>query len=194
MTTIAYDRRTIMLEAWSRTREFLARNPLGNWAPAFARYLREAWTNEKSRLRNVRRAAQLAGMTASELRAQIDRAEYGTRRPNDFYLVELRTALGALKVEEANAAKRNLIRAADICTVTFTKANGERRVMRVEARRVTEHVKGENASRSARIASHTRAFRHPHLLPVWDSEANAIKSVNLTTISRIETAEATHNF
>jgi len=92
------------------------------------------------------------------------------------------------------AAKRDLIQSADACTVTFTKANGMRRVMRVEARKVAEHVKGDAATRTGRIASHTRAFRHPNLLPVWDAEARAIKSVNLNTVTVIKTRTQTHTF
>ena len=194
MTTIAYDRRSIMQEAWDRTHAFMARNPHGRLAAAFARFLREAWVNEKSRLANVRRAAVLAEMSIDALTAQIDRAEYGTPLPGDYPLVQLRTARSAKREAEANAEKRALILQADACTVTFTKADGTRRVMRVEARKVAEHVKGDTATRSGRIASHTRAFRHPNLLPVWDAEARAIKSVNLSTVEAIETHDATHGF
>ncbi|MEX0282116.1 MAG: hypothetical protein AB3N13_13115 [Arenibacterium sp.] len=193
-TITAYDRQSIMQEAWANTWDFLARNPHGRRASAFARYLSEAWTKEKSRLHNARRAEALAAMSIDAMTAQIDRAQYGTPRPGDFPLVQLLEARNAKRAEADNAAKRDLIQQADACTVTFTKANGQRRVMRVQARKVAEHVKGDSAKRSGRIAAHTRAFRHPNLLPVWDAEARAIKSVNLSTVSVIETADATHTF
>lgn len=194
MTTIAYDRRSIMTEAWDRTRDFLARNPHGRMASAFARYLSEAWVNEKSRLRNARRAEALANMSEHEIQVQLNRAANYEPRSDDYPVPLLYQALDAKRSEAENAAKRDLIKAVPVCTVTFTKADGSRRVMRVEARKVADHVKGNNARRSGRIASHTRAFRHPNLLPVWDTEARAIKSVNLSTVSRIETASETHSF
>ena len=95
---------------------------------------------------------------------------------------------------DAFADKRNIIQSANTCTVTFQKADGTRRVMRVEARKVRDHVKGHRATPAGRKAAHTRAFRHAHLLPVWDSEAKAIKSVNLSTVSRIETETTSHTF
>lgn len=195
MTAItAYNRQAIMLEAWDRTRAFLERNPHGRRAAAFAMYLAEAWVNEKSRLANVRRAEKLAAMTIDQVEAQIARANHYGELADDFRLTELYPALEAKKAEAQNAAKRDLIQTADACTVTFTKKDGTRRVMRVEARKVGENVKGDNATRSGRIASHTRAFRHPNLLPVWDAEAKAIKSVNLSTVTRIETRTETHAF
>ncbi|MEO0667578.1 MAG: hypothetical protein AAFZ99_06645 [Pseudomonadota bacterium] len=194
MTTIAYDRRSIMLEAWDRTREFMTRNPFGRRTSAFARYLSEAWVNEKSRLYNARRAEALANMSEREIQVQLDRAANYKSRSDDYPVPLLYQVLKAKRAEVENAVKRDLIKAVPACTVTFTKADGSRRVMRVEARKVADHVKGDNATRSGRIASHTRAFRHPNLLPVWDTEARAIKSVNLSTISRIETASETHSF
>lgn len=194
MQTIAYDRRSIMQEAWDRTHDFLTRNPGGRRTVAFAMYLSEAWVNEKSRLANARRAERLAALTIDQIEAQIARAHHYGQLPDDFRLTELYPAMKAKKAEVENAAKRDLIQSAETCTVTFTKTNGERRVMRVEARKVSEHVKGDKATRSARIASHTRAFRHPNLLPVWDMEAKAIRSVNLSTVSVIETDTQTHTF
>ena len=195
MTAItAYDRRTIMTEAWDRTRALIALNPGVSRAAAHAMYLSEEWTNEKSRLANARRAERLAALTIDQIEAQVARAHHYGELPDDFRLTELYPALEAKKAEGENAAKRDLIQSANTCTVTFTKKDGSRRVMRVEARKVAEHVKGDKATRSARIASHTRAFRHPNLFPVWDTEAKAIKSVNLTTVTRIETANQTHNF
>ncbi|MEP0049588.1 MAG: hypothetical protein ABJ360_18445 [Roseobacter sp.] len=101
----------------------------------------------------------------------------------------------ANKLQEAEfAAKRDIISAAKTCEVTFVKADGSRRVMQVQAGAVRHHVKGNKATRSGRIASHTRAFRHPNLLPVWDTNAQAIRSVNLATVEQIVTRTETHTF
>ncbi|WP_171174918.1 hypothetical protein [Ruegeria sp. HKCCD8929] len=70
-------------------------------------------------------------------------------------------------------------------SVTFTKKDGTERVMRVQPAALRQHVKGEVASEAARKAIMTRARRHPHLLPVWDAEARAARSVNLATVTRI---------
>ncbi len=196
MTTAAtYDRRSIMTEAWSRTRAFMARNPNGRLVIAFASYLREAWVNEKSRLANVREAQRVAGLTVDQLRAEIDQIENSpTNGGTAPSTVHLRKTLTAKLAEESNAQKRAIIQDTSACVVTFTKADGSRRVMRVSAQHLRHHVKGDQASRSSRIASHTRAYRHTNLLPVWDSEAKAIKSVNLSTVTRIETPEQTHTY
>ena len=193
-TITAYDRRSIMQEAWDRTRDFMARNPQGRMASAFARYLAEAWINEKSRLQNVRRAEKLAQMSVAEIKAQLARAENYKPRADDYHPAHLYKALEVREAAATNAAKRALLQNAPACSVTFTKADGSRRVMRIEARKVADHVRGNSATRSGRIASHTRAFRHPNLLPVWDAEARAIKRVNLTTVPRIETPAETHSF
>lgn len=186
MTTIAYDRRSIMQEAWEMTTGTYS-------ARMFARNLRQAWWNAKRRI-------QLALQSgADRTRAAIDELENKDNWSQEDYarISVLRAALRA-KVEHEQAdpyaAKRDLIQNATACTVTFQKADGTRRVMRVEAREVRKHVKGERASPAGRKAAHTRAFRHPNLLPIWDSEAKAIKSVNLSTVSTIETADATHTF
>ena len=52
----------------------------------------------------------------------------------------------------------------------------------------------EAASEAAKRAVATRAERHPHLLPVWDAEAKAPRSVNLATVSRISVNGQVHSF
>ena len=58
----------------------------------------------------------------------------------------------------------------------------------------TVNVKGDDATPSARKAAETRRERHPHLLPVWDADKRAIRSVNLSTVTRITVDGHTHRF
>ncbi|MEL6563923.1 MAG: hypothetical protein AAFQ59_05725 [Pseudomonadota bacterium] len=95
---------------------------------------------------------------------------------------------------DAFATKRANTQSDPACTVTFRKSDGTSRVMRVLARETRSHVKGDRATPSGRKVSHTLAFRHTHLLPVWDDEAKAIRSVNLSTVIRIVTPTETHSF
>lgn len=94
------------------------------------------------------------------------------------------------------AAKRALIAGAGgrFCGVTFIKADGSRRVMLVQPAKLKFHVKGDTATEAGRKATATRAERHPNLLPVWDANAKAPRSVNLATILSIKVNGATHSF
>ena len=72
--------------------------------------------------------------------------------------------------------------------------NGSTRRMTVQPAAICHHVKGADASPRASRAAETRAQRHPNLLPVWDTEAQAIRSVNLATVSRIAVYGTVHTF
>lgn len=50
------------------------------------------------------------------------------------------------------------------------------------------------AEAEAREAAETRAQRRANLLPVWDADAKASRSVNLATILSIKVDGATHTF
>ncbi|MEZ5913445.1 MAG: hypothetical protein R3D84_15495 [Paracoccaceae bacterium] len=78
--------------------------------------------------------------------------------------------------------------------MTFTKADGTERAMKVQPAALKFHVKGDDASEAGRKAAATRAQRHPHLLPVWDAEKRAPRSVNLATIRRIAVGGTVHTF
>lgn len=103
----------------------------------------------------------------------------------------LRQAIAHEQAEADYAAKRDLIQKA-ACTVEFIKADGTQRAMRVEPRKLP--VKGEKAAKPAQRATKAKKARHPHLLPVWDADAAAIRSVNLATVTRIATGNAGHTF
>lgn len=101
----------------------------------------------------------------------------------------LSKAIAHEQAEEEYKAKRDLIKAGP-CEVTFTKADGAERVIRIEHGKLV----AKGATKSGERATKTRKARHPNLLPVWDADKGAPRSVNLSTISRIVTASQTHVF
>ena len=92
--------------------------------------------------------------------------------------------------------KRDLIlgNAGRFCGVTFVKKDGSARVMLIQPAALKFRVKGDDASPAARQAAETRAARHPHLLPVWDVVARAVRSVNLETVQRIAAGGNVYTF
>lgn len=86
------------------------------------------------------------------------------------------TALSSSLAEKKDALK-TLLKAAD-CTVTFTKKDGTERVMKCTLRE----------SVAIPYEKKTDRTREPKedILPVWDLEANAWRSV---TVSQIQTVE-----
>lgn len=195
-----YDRREIMTQAWADTRyqmkAFL-------YAPhqlrqVFASALRNVWVKAKV-------LAALLARSAASLRAELFDMENrdtlghaGLQRMD-----ELRNALREVEAREAEeaktadfATKRDLIASAKgrICAVTFIKKDGSERIMKVQPAALKFHVKGDEATEAGRKAAATRAIRHPNLLPVWDAENNAPRSVNLATVTRIAVGGAVHRF
>lgn len=207
---MTFDRAQIMQEAWTIARRFAGNRE--TWGQRLSRALKLVWWNAKEAARRAvevaRRAAEqaaaFAGYTAADLRAEIESMENTDRLGFEGIerLSATRRALAEVVAREAEAeaedfaAKRALIAAAHgrFCVVTFVKADGSRRVMRVQPAVLKFHVKGEAASEMGRKAAATRAQRHPNLLPVWDAEAKAPRSVNLATVLTIKVDGATHTF
>lgn len=162
---MTYNRSEIMTAAW-----IVVRQLKGNGEPhrqLMARALRSAWFSAK--------------MEASVLNA--------TAQATKEREAEEKTAA-------ALTEKRELIESAGgrFASVVFTKKDGSRRQMRVQPAKLKYHVKGDAASEPAQRAVETRKARHPNLLPVWDVEASAPRSVNLATVSRIAVNGAVHEF
>uniref|UniRef100_UPI0035940294 hypothetical protein n=1 Tax=Blastomonas sp. TaxID=1909299 RepID=UPI0035940294 len=112
----------------------------------------------------------------------------------------LRAALRVAEQHEVAAPnyteKQRLIAAAGgrFCAVTFTKADGTERTMQVQPATLQHHVKGDSATDAGKKAVATRKARHPHLMPVWDAQAKAPRSINLATISRIAVDGQVHQY
>ena len=207
---MTFDRAQIMQEAWTIARRFAGNRE--TWGQRLSRALKLVWWNAKDAARRAveaarriaEQAAVFAGRSAASIRAEIENMENTDRLGFDGIerLAAARRALGDAVAREAEAeaedfaAKRALIASAQgrFCVITFVKADGTRRVMRVQPAALKFHVKGEAASEAGRKAVETRAQRHPNLLPVWDAEAKAPRSVNLATVRSIKVDGATHNF
>lgn len=207
---MTFDRTQIMTEAWTIARRFAGNRE--TWGQRLSRALKLVWWNAKQAARRaaevtceaVARAARFADRSAASVRAEVEQLENTERLGFEGIerLAAARRALREAVAREADAeaedfaAKRALIAAAQgrFCVVTFIKADGTRRVMRVQPAALKFHVKGDGASEPGRKAAETRAQRHPNLLPVWDADAKAPRSVNLATVLTIKVDGATHSF
>lgn len=205
-----FDHSAIMTAAWVIVRRFQ-----GNGEPLrqlMARALRSAWFTAKMEAEVQRKVAEamkereaLAARPAATLWGLIQDLENRDRLGHEGIerLSQLRAAYHVAAKREAEEAatanlaeKRKLIESAKgrFAAVTFTKKDGSLRQMRVQPAKLKFHVKGDAASQAAQKAVETRKARHPHLLPVWDTEAAAPRSVNLATVSRIAVNGAVHEF
>lgn len=199
-----YDRAEIMKAAWVIVRRFQGN---GETLPALlSRALKSVWFDAKIEASvqatvKAQRKAQ-SDRTAADIEADIqDMENHDTLGHEGMQrLSELRAARRTAEQRKITAAeleeKRQLIASAQgrFATVVFTKKDGTRRVMRVQPAKLKYHVKGDAACEAAQKAVKTRAARHPNLMPVWDTEAAAPRSVNLETVSRIAVNGAVHEY
>ena len=197
---MAFDRAQIMTAAWAAHRSLPAGTLVGmskrDRQCRFKNCLRNAWRDAKT-------AAQepVEQSPIDRLKAQIQSLE-NTDTLGQEGIAELRkleaklVALRAEERREATRAKRDLITATEgrFASVTFIKADGSLRQMRVQPASLKFHVKGDAATDAGRKGAETRAARHPHLLPVWDTDKKAIRSVNLETVTRIAVGGEVHEY
>lgn len=185
-----YDRQSIMNRAWS----IMAGRKFHRviWRHALC----QAWHEAKEA---VRRASMTEADHIREAMNMLQNKDTWTDadyRKHDELTAALRVAMDHEAKAKEYAEKRNLIAKAKgrFVSVTFTKKDGTQRTMRVQPATLRQHIKGDAASNAARKAIETRARRHPHLLAVWDTEAQAPRSVNLATVSRIAADGHVHTF
>lgn len=151
----------------------------------FALMLKQAWAEVKAK-------AARPAMTAAQARDALWMLENKDRWTQADYDEAAR--LKAIIIKGDEAAKRDLIAGAEESLVTFTKADGTERTMRVTPAALQRHTEAAQGSKTAQRAAKTRKARHSHLLPVWDADKAAPRSVNLATVSRIVTGSQTHVF
>lgn len=73
------------------------------------------------------------------------------------------------------------------CSVTFIKKDGSERIMNIQPARITKAIKDpDEVSAIDKQRTETRRVNNPHLLPVWDNAKQAIRSVNLDTVTEIK--------
>ncbi|MEO0894203.1 MAG: hypothetical protein AAFY35_16500 [Pseudomonadota bacterium] len=169
-----FNKSSIMTRAW----EIVRNNFGGNVTRHTLRLaLQDAWFEAKAAIKRATESDEVRTLKEAilciECKSRLTERDYEELR-------SLRAALGI-------AQKRALIESAKgrFASVVFIKKDGSQREMRVQPAKLKFHVKGSAASEAAQLAVETRKARHPHLLPVWDVEASAPRSVNLATVSRI---------
>lgn len=193
---MTFDRAKIFATTWTQAKNTKERFGYSQdqLRGLFVDCLRKAWFEAKQ-------IAKLAARSIESLEAEIENLRNKTRL--DWNGQQRQTRLQqALALAEARKAavdyalKRELISSAGgrFSTVTFTKADGSERTMRVQPAKLKFHVKGDAASESAQRAVKTRAKRHPNLFPVWDADKAAPRSVNLATVSRIVVDGTSHSY
>lgn len=200
-----YDRKAIMTEAWEIVRRFLGNGETLD--QLLSRALKSVWWSARQKMRvaqsvEVSMAAKrkLEALPAAELAQRIEDIEnrdaLGVTGLNELAELRRAHAVAQRREAEANEAKRDLIASAKgrFCRVAFTKKDGSARQMTVQPAALKNHVKGPEGHQSARRAAETRAERHPHLMPVWDVEKQACRTVNLATVNRIAVNGAVHEF
>ncbi|WP_425051519.1 hypothetical protein [Psychromarinibacter sp. S121] len=189
---MTYNRSAIMRRAWEIIRKAdVARHGL---SLIKSRALSAAWREAKAEAKYAA-ARPVADLSTAE-RELVTLENQRTPMTADLRRMDALREIVAAERAARMAEKRDLIDSAKgrICAVTFTKKDGSERTMKVQPAKLKFHVKGDAASEPARRASATRAARHPHLLPVWDTEAKAPRSVNLATVSRIAVNGHIHEF
>ena len=200
---MTYDLSKIMKAAWVIVRRFKGNGE--SHTALRSRALKAAWFTAREEVRVARMAAKAAQERAAlssrplaAIEAEIAALEQRNYQGHEGRerLRELRAALQPAAQREAQEKKRALIASAAgrFASVTFIKKDGSRRVMRVQPATLKYHVKGAAACEAAQKAVQTRAERHPNLMPVWDADACAPRSVNLETVSRIAVNGAVHEF
>jgi len=203
MTTVTrYNRKAIMTAAWEIVRK--ANVGLYGFRVIMRRALKAAWANAKHERAMEARQAKREHASPEVIRIQSEIAVLESKthweQPDYARIGVLRAALRAAQEHAAAApdyaAKRDLIASAGgrFCAVTFTKADGTERTIQVQPATLQRHVKGDAATEAGKRAVQTRKARHPHLLPVWDAKAQAPRSVNLATISRIAVDGIVHEY
>ena len=187
-----YNHRDIMLTAWDRTRGAMRSGYASDQLRAvFADCLRAAWRLAKA-------AARDAALTIEQVHMEIVDLQNRTRLnlAGQKRLSELQRLLSSKQEKADRDTKRSLIEGAgsQFVAVTFIKQDGSLRQMNIQPAALKTHVKGADASPAGQRAAATRKARHPHLMPVWDVENAAIRSINLATVQSIRTGGQTHNF
>ena len=201
MTLVAINRSAIFVEAHKAARSCLAMKAYAGWnyAKIFAVHLKRIWADKRGRVEAARRAVLSETdciRAAIENLQNKDKWEQRDYREMDRLKAALNAAITHEEAAPDYAQKRDLITASGgrIVAVTFTKADGSERIMKVQPATLKPRTKGDAASDAGKRAVATRKARHPNLSPVWDAERGAPRSINLATVSRIATGGQVHTF
>ena len=92
---------------------------------------------------------------------------------------------------------RSLIESAQgrFCSVDFIKADGSLRRMLIQPATLKFKIVGEgNRSEVAEKRLVTYKENNPNLMPVWDVSKQAIRSINLDTVTQIKLDKEIYNY
>jgi len=78
--------------------------------------------------------------------------------------------------------------------VTFIKKDGSERTMLVQPATGKYHVRGDEKSESRKQAQVTYKANNPHLMPCWDVDRQAFRTINLDTVVRIAANKEVHEY
>ena len=186
MTAATLTHQSVMSRAWELMNEHMRWNKFSQFL--MGRFLRQAWEEAKQRTQGV---TPVCDMTPTECALVTSMADPDSCPRDEADLARRRAQEAA-----DHAEKRELIEAAkgQFCAVTFIKADGTERTMKVQPAALKFHVKGDAATEAGKKAVATRKARHPHLLPVWDVEKQAVRSVNLATVQTINVGGLAHAY
>lgn len=186
MTTATFTRSDVMKAAWDALRTYGPARDLADTRRRLSRELRTAWFNLKRRAQLVAMSKIERLQDALSVLRNVDRMTPAHRAEEKRLEAEI-AAEGHKEAAPIYAEKAERIAAAGgrFCTVTFMKKDGTERTMQVQPATLRHHVKGDAATDAGKRAVASRKALHPNLLPVWDVAAQAARSVNLATVSRI---------
>lgn len=181
MNATTINRAEVMTTAWAKAREMMEMfgYAASQLRSVFAQCLSEAWAVAKAKAADAALSIEMVAYMIVDLENRDTLGREGLNR-----LSQLRVLLREKRSAQAIAERAALIKAAP-CTVTFIKADGTARTMNVSHDALRAHVKGADATEAGQKATATRKARHPHLLPVWDADKDAPRSINLTTLRSI---------
>lgn len=99
-------------------------------------------------------------------------------------------------VEQKRTFIQNLLEEANskFITVEFTKVDGSNRVMNIQQAALKFHLKGDEASDSAKKAVETRKKNNPNLMAVWDNQKQEVRSINLDKTHTVRFNGIEYNF
>ena len=81
------------------------------------------------------------------------------------------------------------------CSVTFIKKDGSERLMNIQPAVIKAHIKDpDEVSEIDKQRTATRKANNPNLLPVWDVQKQAIRSVNLDTVTQIKVGGVVYDY
>jgi len=81
------------------------------------------------------------------------------------------------------------------CSVTFIKKDGSERLMNIQPAVIKSHIKDPDEVRDIdKQRTAARRANNPNILPVWDVQVQAIRSVNLDTVTQIKVGGNVHAY